>query len=127
MIVFDASALIALLDRHDAHHSEVRSALEDHPGETTAASGLSVAEALVHPARANELDKAVSALQMLELEVLDIPASAAPQLATLRAEHQLRMPDCCVLLAADACSATVLSTDRALRTVAARLGHTTIP
>lgn len=100
MIVLDASVLIAHLDAADANHARARDALlavADHP---LAASTLTMAEVLVTPARVGALHAAQDALRELEVGDVPLPADAAPLLATLRADTGLKLPDCCVLFAA---------------------------
>ncbi len=47
----------------------------------------------------------------VEIEELPFPADTAVRLAQLRASTGLRMPDCCVLLAAEDAGASVASFD----------------
>jgi predicted nucleic acid-binding protein len=86
-------------------------------------STITLAEVLVGPARRDRLDAAGAALG--ELDVAEIPfADDAPvRLATLRAETGLKLPDCCVLLAAqDAGAEAVVTFDEPLTRQPARLG-----
>jgi len=55
---------------------------------------------LVGPARSGRLEVARRVIRDLELEEVALEVGAAERLATLRAETGLRIPDCCVLLAA---------------------------
>lgn len=102
MIVLDASVLIAHLDRNDLHHARAEAVLADAGAEALLASPLTVAEVLVAPARRGRLDAAEAALATLEIQVVPLGADAPRRLASLRAETDLRMPDCAVLLAAEA-------------------------
>jgi predicted nucleic acid-binding protein len=81
-----------------------------------------VAEVLVHPTAGGLGETAYAALEAMDLTVLDIPAAAAVQLASLRARTGRRMPDCCVLLAAAHTGGVVLTFDETLRGSAAELG-----
>jgi predicted nucleic acid-binding protein len=120
--VVDASLIIALLDAGDAHHDRAVELLGDVAGPLDA-STLTVAEVLVGPARAGRLAAARSALAALGLAAVPIEADAAPRLAELRAETGLKLPDCCVLLAAENVAAgAVLSFDDRLRRAADALG-----
>lgn len=124
MIVLDASVLIAHLDARDAHHkSAMRLLLRS--SEPLAASTISLAETLVAPARAGRLEDANAALR--RLGVLELrPGEGAPaRLAQLRADTGRKLPDCCVLLAAQENDGVVASFDAALVAAAAGLGLTT--
>ena len=122
MIVVDASVVIALLDARDAQHEKAVAALGS-AGDPLAASVVTIAEILVGPARAGRLAAARAALAGLELASIPIDADGASRLAELRTETGLKLPDCCVLLAAEESRATtVLSFDDRLRSAAATLG-----
>jgi predicted nucleic acid-binding protein len=121
VIVLDASVLIAHLDAHDLHHGVATARLLDAAGEQFGASSITLAEVLVGPARAGRLRDARVALQALGVVELPLPADAAERLAVLRMSTKLRLPDCCVLLAAQESHATVLTFDDRLAREAARL------
>lgn len=110
MIVLDASALIAQLDSTDAHHQRARELLLDSSEQQLGASVITLAEALVSPARAGRLDEAQNVLHELAVKPIELGAGAAPSLALLRAETGLRMPDCCVLHAAATTAADTIAT-----------------
>jgi hypothetical protein len=74
------------------------------------------------PAAGGLGEQAYAAFKAMDLTVLDIPADAAMQLASLRARTRRRMPDCCVLLAAARTGGSVLTFDEKLRGSAADLG-----
>jgi predicted nucleic acid-binding protein len=123
VIVVDASALIAHLDDSDALHQDARTALLDLADQPLAASPLTLAEVLVGPARQNRLPAAVDALQQLELQEIPFAPDAPARLAILRATTSLKLPDCCVLLAAqDGRADVILTFDDRLRREAERLG-----
>lgn len=100
MIVVDASVLIALFDKTDALHIRARDLLAEAPGEALAVSALTFAEIMVLPARSNAVAKATRALDDLDISVISIDRAAAIQLAGIRARTGLKLPDCCVVLAA---------------------------
>lgn len=114
MIVLDASVLIAHLYQQDAHHRAaedlVRSAREQELG----VSPLTLAEILVSPTRAGRLNSTERLLRDLGLTEVPLPQDAARRLARLRVECGLKLPDCCVLLAAEQLSAAVATFDAAL-------------
>jgi predicted nucleic acid-binding protein len=101
VIVVDASVLIAHLDEDDALHDRAVEALIAAAEQPLACSPITLAEVLVGPARAGRLRDARSAIT--DLGVADVPLGddAASRLAELCAETALKMPDCCVLLAAE--------------------------
>lgn len=127
MIVLDASVLIAHLDNTDRHHAAARHLLEESGGIPLAASTITLAETLVSPARNGRLTDAESALRRLGVEELAIGTDAAAHLATLRAGTGLKMPDCCVLLAALDREATLASFDSSLLASARELKLQTVP
>ena len=62
------------------------------------ANPLTLAEVLVVPARTGRLDTLLSVLRDIDVQALPFPTDTAVQLAELRADTGLKMPDCCVLL-----------------------------
>lgn len=126
MIVLDASLLIAFLDSRDDHHDLSVALLERELDEDFSASPLTLAEVLVGPARASRVEEAVAALHELDVVEQPFPDGTAVKLAELRVATGLRMPDCCVLLAARELSARVASFDTGLATAATRLGLGTV-
>ena len=126
MIVLDASVLIAHLDQHDALHAaaqeRLRTAVKQRRRFST--STITLAEVLVDPTRSGTLRAAKTALSALGVEELPLPQGAAEQLAALRAETGLKLPDCCVLLAAEEAKGGVLTFDERLARAAAERGLT---
>lgn len=122
MIVLDASVLIAHLDSTDRHHTKARKLLEANSSEPLGASPITLAETLVSPACAGRLANAEAALQQLEIQELPILEGAPGRLAEMRAEVGLKMPDCCVLLAAQDHEGIVASFDAGLLSAAQKLG-----
>lgn len=121
MIVLDASAVIAFLDPSDALHSDAVATLCSLGPQDFGLSPITHAEILVGPTRAGTLEPTRAALAALRVSEVALPADAAPRLASLRAETQLKLPDCCVILAAAQSGAAVLTFDRRLAAVAQRL------
>jgi len=127
VIVLDASVLIAHLDSADRHHPAARRLLEESGGTPLAASTITLAETFVSPARDGRLKDAETALRRLGVEELAIDTKAAVRLATLRAGTGLKMPDCCVLLAALDREAVLASFDSSLLASARELKLETVP
>lgn len=125
MIVLDASVLIAHLDGDDRHHADAQSLLETNSQEPLGASPITLAETLVSPARADRLADAETALRQLGVEELTLGENVPGRLAQLRTDIGLKMPDCCVLLAAQDHDARVASFDTDLLKAARKLGLAT--
>jgi predicted nucleic acid-binding protein len=111
VIVLDASVLIAYLDSDDNHHVAAEALLVGAIDDDLGANPLTLAEVLVVPARDGRLESAQTVLRELEVDELPFPRDTAVRLAQLRASTGLKMPDCCVLLAAEDAGAAVASFD----------------
>lgn len=127
MIVLDASVLIAYLDAGDIHHDAAVELLSRAADNELGVSQLTLAEILLGPARKGRLELVLKALEDLEVEELTLPADGAARLARLRVTTNLKLPDCCVLLAAEAAAAGVASFDERLVEAAANRGLTVDP
>lgn len=119
MIALDANVLIALLDRRDAHHEP---ALRLTAAERLVAHRLSVAEALVVPARLGAEARAWATLRAADVELAPADDLEPLRIARLRSATGLRMADCCVLHAAMGSGASVATFDAAVAKAAVRLG-----
>lgn len=122
MIVLDASVLIGHLDSRDPHHERAGALLEASAAEVLGASTITLAETLVAPARAGRLGDAQLALERLGVSELELGEDSPGTLAELRAETGLKLPDCCVLLAAQQHASAVASFDADLSKAARKLG-----
>ncbi len=122
MIILDADVLIGYLDSDDAHHDSAVALLEREIDDEFGVSSLTMAEVLVGPTRAGRVVDALGALRDLEVSEQPFPADTAVKLAELRAITGLRMPDCCVLLAARELQARVASWDIRLLNAAKKMG-----
>ncbi len=103
LTALDTSVLIALLDPDDAHHQAARASLKAHADDDLRIPAHTLAEALVHPARAGKEREARRLIASLEIAVDPIDEAVAVAAARLRARHgsALRMPDALVLAYAD--------------------------
>lgn len=122
MIILDASVLIGHLDGGDEHHQRARRLLEESGGSSLGASPISLAETLVAPSRAGRLDSARDALERIGVVELALGPDSAARLAQLWASTGGKLPDCCVLLAAQEHQGAVASFDSALVAAARTLG-----
>lgn len=124
MIVFDASVLIAHLGATDAFHDRAVDLLVEAAEESFAASPLTLAEVFVGPARAGKLGAAQAAIADLDVTTIPFGADAPQRLAALRSSTGLRLPDCCVLLAAQTAGAEIATFDDRLSSAAGDFGLT---
>lgn len=122
MIVLDASVLIAHLDASDIHHERAGALLRDAADEVLGASPITLAEVLVGPARAGEVDRGTAVLHELDVTSVRLLDDAPARLAVLRADTGLKLPDCCVLLAAEQTHGAVATFDDRLADVATKHG-----
>lgn len=123
MIVLDASVLIAHWDTENSFNQRATSIVL-HTTDRLAMHPITVAEATVAPIRAGRELVAESAVRRLRIHVIDIPADFWIELARLRASTTLRMPDICVLWAAQKLAATLATFDRRLARTATEFGLT---
>lgn len=121
MIVLDASVLIAQLDKGDIHHHRAIRLLEESGTEPLGASPITLAEVLVMPHRAGVLAQANAVLHDLGIRAIDFMYDAPVRLAQLRAETNLKLPDCCVLLATEQTYGCVATFDLRLARAAREL------
>lgn len=126
MIVLDASVLIAYLDRNDNYHDRAYTLLQREADEDLGVNSLTLAEVLVAPVREGRTDAVRAALLGLGVAEIEFPSETALRLAGLRASTKLKMPDCCVLLAAEHSQARLASFDDRLVAAAMTRGLVTI-
>lgn len=124
-VVLDASVLIGHLDERDPHHARAVNLLQAADRQMLGASAITLAETLVPPARAGRLADA-QALSRLGVQELALGEKASSRLARLRADLGVKLPDCCVLLAAQEHAATVASRDAGVIKAARKLGLRTL-
>jgi predicted nucleic acid-binding protein len=121
-MVLDASALIAFLDPSDALHDDAVSCLLALGSRRLFVSPITHAEILVGPARSGTMAVTQAALRVLGISEVGLPADAAARLAVLRVTTGLKLPDCCVILAAQQSKCDVLTFDDRLSAAARDLG-----
>jgi len=118
VIVLDASVLIGFIFDQDAHHAAAVALLRDEAGNAFGVSPVTLAEALVAPTRLGRVAAAERMLLEIGVNEIALPRDAALVLAELRVESGLKMPDCCVLLAAITSNGAVATFDSRLKSVA---------
>lgn len=114
MIVLDASVLIGFMFEQVDHHAAAVALLRSVAGQPLGVSRLTLAEVLVVPTRLHRLDAAEQMLADLGVTEVPLPAGASRRLAQLRVETGLKLPDCCVLLTAQAVSGALATFDERL-------------
>ena len=110
MIVVDAGALIAHLDKSDALHDRAVDALLTASEMPWGCSPITLAEVFVGSARAGQLDDARAAVADLGVVEVPLRGDAAARLAAIRVDTALKLRDCCVLLAAEDAQAEAVLT-----------------
>lgn len=124
VVVLDASALIALYDSNDRHHSWARGMFVDTIAASLVMSVLTYAEVLVHPTRAGKVGEFERSIDGLGIEISTLVVDDGPALAHLRASTSLKMPDVIVLHFAARLGASLATTDRGLAAEARLRGVT---
>ncbi len=129
MIVLDATVLVAYLHKTDRHHATAVATLRDHAGTPFATSAITMAEALVYPVSNGTADSVIDVLVgELDITTVAIVGTEVARLAEIRAHTGLKMPDCCVLLAAERIAAPTIATfDARLAKVASERGLAVLP
>lgn len=123
MIVFDAGALIGALDDGDPFNRAAFEFIEDNAEQDFLANALTIAEALVRPARAGRTDAVRDAIEhRLGVMALAITADDSAQIAAVRAQTALRMPDAVVVATAEITLAELVTTDARLAAAARERG-----
>lgn len=130
VVVLDTCVLIAFFKRDDPFHGQavtiVTSAVQrEH---ALHASELTLAEFLVGPVRAGELEHAEQLLADVGVHACPLPTPFAARLARIRHEAAVKLPDAAVLMAAldlaatDAAPVAVATFDHRLRAGALKHG-----
>ncbi len=117
-VVLDATVMIGYLDEDDPHHEAAERVIAEAFGQELRANTLTLAETMVGPARAGRLDEVQVILQDLGVTESPFVEGSIERLAWLRSRTRLKMPDCCVLLAALTHGGAVATFDEALRKAA---------
>lgn len=125
--VLDASALIALLDAEDPHHSAVLDVLDAMAGDLLLMHPLTVAECFVGPLAAGREQVLTDTLTRLGIVVDPGDGDSPLRLARLRVTTRLRMPDCCPIEVAVRRGAVLVTFDDRQRDRATRLGVAALP
>jgi len=122
VIVLDASVVIALLDKSDLHHDRSLQLFDENAPEGFFMHSLTMAEVLVVAARNGSANARFAQLSTAGISVAPQLDDEPVALAELRASTGLRLPDCCVLVAALHSGSAVATFDERLAREAARVG-----
>lgn len=122
MIILDASVVIALLDANDAHHARAVELFHDRAPDGFSMHSLTMAEVLVGAAHAGRANARFAQLASVGIVVAEQRADEPVALAELRASSGLRMPDCCVLVAALQSASSLATFDDRLSRAATKAG-----
>jgi predicted nucleic acid-binding protein len=120
-LILDASVLIGLLDKSDAHHDRAVDDVEraDQAGRALIAPASAYGEALVAFARADRTYEARDAIASMGITIAPLTATMAERAAAVRVRHKhLRLPDAIVLACAEELDGELLSYDQRLRRTA---------
>ena len=120
MIVLDASLLIAHLAVDDAHQDAAFEILDTE--DDLLVHPLTLAEALVFPAKVGTEQADRARIESLGVELRDEDPDEPVRIARLRASTALKLPDCCVLATAARSDATLATFDRRLADAARERG-----
>ena len=77
-------------------------------------SVLNQAEAMVHPTRAGKQEQFLEAINNLRIDIAPVEASDGVEIAKIRAQTNLRMPDALVLHQAIKVDGAIATTDKEL-------------
>lgn len=121
-MILDASVLIAHLDGADPHHERAVNLLLDAAEDSYRASPITLVEVLTGPARIGALDRAKAALAAIGVRSTGMDDGSPEKLAAIRAATGLKMPDCCVVLAAEQEGTDLATFDDRLASVAKARG-----
>lgn len=121
-LVFDASALIALVDSQDAHFEWAFGIMTIATGEPFYISAITYAEVLVHPARGRKLDIFIRDLADSGFEIVDVTEADSISIAAIRARTNLKTPDATVIALAKSLDLPIATADLDLAAAARQLG-----
>ena len=113
-IVFDANVVIALFDSKNIHHEDAVRIYLASTSSSIHLSALTYAEILTHPAGSNKLRDFVSNLASGGFEVEQISQELSIEIAKVRHNTRLKMPDACVLALAKSLDSELITADRQL-------------
>jgi predicted nucleic acid-binding protein len=127
MIVLDASVISAFLNTSDVNNGAASVFLSQNLDRGFAVHPLTLSEVLVGGARLGRASELLADLADLGIGALECARDEPMLLAEFRVTTGLKMPDCCVLVAALHESAPLATFDQALARAALALGLRVLP
>ena len=124
MIVVDAGVLIAHLSVQDPHQDAAFDILDTE--DDLLVHPLTIAEALVHPARVGTEVADLARIETLGVLRREEDVDEPVRIARLHAASSLKTPDCAVLATAESFRATLATFDRRLAEAARARGLTVV-
>ena len=113
-LVFDASAVISLVDSRDARFEWAFSLLTIAPEEKFYISALTYAEVLVHPARGKKLNLFLRDFAQAGFEIVSLAEADSLEIANVRSITSLKTPDAVVVALAIRLDAAIATADLSL-------------
>lgn len=121
-MIVDANILIAILDDKDVHHKAAANLIANAGPERLLVHEITLAETLILPHRAGSAARAAHFIEALGITTPDPLPGLALDLAEVRADTGLKMPDCICVALAKRLQHDLATFDVRLRNVAAQLG-----
>ena len=113
-LVFDASAVVSIMNSQDAHHDWALGVFIENADSNLYLSALTYAEVLVHPAKKNQVKTFAKNLNSAGFEIVPLEDKDAELVAEIRSETGLKMPDAIVLALAKQFRGTLVCADKAV-------------
>lgn len=118
MIVLDANVVIAHLSPHDPQHTGATQILRRAGGRGLLLHAITLAEVLVGGVRVGRGREMQDDLEAMGVRLAERDDAEPLRLAQLRVSTGLKLPDCCVLDAAEVSRASLATYDDALAAAA---------
>jgi predicted nucleic acid-binding protein len=127
LYILDADVLIAVSDPANTLHADATRTLATVPADQRRIHPVNLAEVLVGPARAGLAEAAAADWAHLGVVALPGDCVTPAQVATVRAQCAVRLPDAYALASAIHAGVCLVTFDERLRGAAQRAGVTVLP
>jgi predicted nucleic acid-binding protein len=118
LIVLDASAVIGVFYPADTHHERATTLLERAASGGFVVHPMTLAESLVGAAKSGRLSQVRRQIHNMGITVFAPEEDEPLLIAEIRANTELKLPDCCVLATALSLSASLITFDDRLSSIA---------